>query len=153
MRVGDAVSGALILALGAAMIVIAAGFPGFPGQRFGPSLFPTILGSGLALCGALLGLRGLSERPRAAAFRLDPALTEPRSLLGFALALGGAGLFAAVGERVGSVPISVATLLALMITLGVRPLHAVALSVLVTVAIQGFFAELLRVPLPLGWLA
>jgi len=153
MRVGDAVSGAIILALGAAMIVIAAGFPGFPGQRFGPSLFPTILGVGLTLCGALLVLRGLRARAAGPLFRIDPSLTEPRGLLGFALALGGAGLFAAVGEQVGFIPISLITLLALMITLGVRPLHAVGLSVVVTAAIQGFFAELLRVPLPLGWLA
>jgi putative tricarboxylic transport membrane protein len=153
MRVGDAVSGALVLALGIAMIVIAAGFPGFPGQRFGPSLFPTILGVGLAGCGALLALRGLRETPRAPLLRLDAGLTTARGLLGFALALGGAGLFAAVGERVGFAPISLGTLLALMVVLGVRPLHAAALSVLVTGAIHGFFAELLRVPLPLGWLA
>ena len=37
-------------------------FPPMPGQNIGPSLFPTVIGIGLALAGGVLAVSGLKRR-------------------------------------------------------------------------------------------
>ena len=60
MKLNDAVWGALLLLLGAVLLVHVRSFPNIPGQQVGPALFPGILAAGLATCGALLVLKGLA---------------------------------------------------------------------------------------------
>ena len=62
MRANDAVNGAILIIFAAIMIALTASFPAFPGQKYGPSLFPRLLGAGLIICGALLVWRGLQAR-------------------------------------------------------------------------------------------
>lgn len=151
MKMNDALSGAALMALALAMLVVAAGFPGFPGQSYGPSLFPSILGVGLLGAGALLTLRGL--RAGGPWLTLDPALVGGRGALSFALVVAAVLAMVLFGQTVGFLPVCVLSLTVLMLQLGVGPLRALALALAVTVAIQGFFGHLLRVPLPPGWLA
>ena len=40
MKLNDAVCGALLLLLGAVVLVHVQGFPKIPGQQYGPALFP-----------------------------------------------------------------------------------------------------------------
>ena len=51
MRANDAVNGAILILFAAIMIALTASFPAFPGQKYGPSLFPRLLGAGLIICG------------------------------------------------------------------------------------------------------
>ena len=62
MRFNDAIVGAVFMLLAGVMIAITFTFPPFPGQKYGPSLFPRILGGGIILCSALLILRGWKAR-------------------------------------------------------------------------------------------
>ncbi len=62
MKFNDIVWGALLVVFAGALFVHAQGFPTIPSQKVGPSALPMALAVGLAVCGALLVLRGLRER-------------------------------------------------------------------------------------------
>jgi putative tricarboxylic transport membrane protein len=55
-------------------------------------------------------------------------------------------------DKIGFVPITLASLLAMFLWFRVRPATAVFGAIVATVLLQLFFGKLMRVPLPLGWL-
>ena len=153
MRANDAICGLVLILLAAAMIALTASFPDFPGQKYGPALFPRILGAGLIVCGGLLTWKGLAARRTGGPWIELAPWTHDRWRLGsFLLMLGVLLLYIFASETVGFIPISFVFLGALFFWLGVRPLTAIITTVVATVAIHWFFSTLLRVPLPRGWL-
>ena len=62
MKLNDAVWGALLLLLAAAILVHVQSFGKIPGQQYGPAIFPGLVAVGLAVCGALLIGTGLAAR-------------------------------------------------------------------------------------------
>ncbi|MDO8881542.1 hypothetical protein, partial [Pseudotabrizicola sp.] len=85
MRVTDALSGAVIIAIGLFVFLTASGFPNPGGMPYGASLLPRILGAGLVMGGSLLVLADVVKRKAAttptAIATLDPELQSPRGLL------------------------------------------------------------------------
>lgn len=153
MRANDAVCGFVLILLAAVMITLAASLPEFPGQKYGPALFPRILGTGLIVCGALLVWRGLATRSPGARWVEWAPWTRDRWRVGsFMLMLALLLLYILVSETVGFIPLAIVFLGALFLWFGVRPLTAAIIAVVATIAIHWFFATLLRVPLPRGWL-
>ncbi len=153
MRANDAISGLLLIVLSAAMLVLAASFPDFPGQKYGPSLFPRIMATGLIVCGALLIRKGWASRPAGAPWvEIAPWVHEPWRLGSFLLMLGMLLLYILASETVGFIPLALVFLGALFLWLGVRPVMATFTAVVATLTIHWFFSTLLRVPLPRGWL-
>src|SRR3712207_6877700 len=59
MWMSDAVFGVILVLLAAAIMALAQAFPDMPGQDYGPALFPTLIASGLGLCGLVLLVRTL----------------------------------------------------------------------------------------------
>jgi putative tricarboxylic transport membrane protein len=153
VRANDALSGLVLIILAAAMIALTASFPSFPGQKYGPSLFPRILGSGIIICGALLVWRGLAQRRAGAPWiEIAPWMREPWRALSFVLVIAMLILYILAAETIGFIPIAIVFLLALFLWLGVRPLSATLISIITTLVIFYFFASMLRVPLPRGLL-
>jgi putative tricarboxylic transport membrane protein len=153
MRANDAVGGLVLILLAAAMIAMSASFPEFPGQKYGPSLFPRIMATGLIVCGVLLIRKGWASRPAGAPWvEIAPWVHEPRRLGSFLLMLGLLLLYILVSETVGFIPIALLFLGALFLWLGVRPLTATITAAVATLTIHWFFSSLLLVPLPRGWL-
>jgi putative tricarboxylic transport membrane protein len=152
MRANDAICGIVLIALSVLMIALTASFPDFPGQKYGPALFPRVLGSGLILCGGLLIWKHYATAPHTRWLTLAPWTREPWRLGSFVLMLLLLLLYIFVSETVGFIPIALVFLLALFLWLGVRPPIAVITALITTVAIHEFFSTLLRVPLPRGWL-
>lgn len=150
MRFNDAVSGLFFLLFGLAMIVIATGFPGFPGQRYGPSLFPSLLGGGLMIAGVMLIVQGWRAGDRLV--RLDPALTQWRGGVSVLLVVAGVLAHILLADWLGFIPVCLGVLVVMLVWFGVRPLGAAAVAVGTTAAIWWFFAIMLRVPLPHGLL-
>lgn len=156
MRITDGLSGLVFILLGLTMIVIAAGFPDFPGQPYGADLLPTLLGMGLILAGAGLAVRDALAR-RASAQRaplasLDDDLRSPRALLAVAAVLGLVVGQILLGRSIGYLPVSVVGLAILLLVLGIRPVLAVAVAIATTIACWWVFVDVLRVPLPRGLL-
>lgn len=153
MRANDAINGLILILLAAAMIAMTSTFPAFPGQPYGPSLFPRVLGTLLIVCGALLVRRGLAARRAGEGWvEMAPWTRQPWRVVSFFLMLLSLLGYILFGETVGFIPIAVVILLALFLWFGVRPLSAVITAVVATFAIHWFFATLLRVPLPRGLL-
>jgi putative tricarboxylic transport membrane protein len=153
MRANDAVSGLVLVVLAAAMIGITTTFPDFPGQNYGPALFPRVLGAFVIVCGALLMRRGMATRRSGAPLvEMAPWTRSPWRVGSFALMLGLLLVYILVSETVGFIPMALLTMLALFLWFGVRPVTAVVTSLVATLTIHWFFATLLRVPLPRGFL-
>jgi putative tricarboxylic transport membrane protein len=152
MRINDTIAGAFLITLALAVIGLTLSFPPFPGQKFGPSLFPRILSAALILCGVLLILRDQKSRARAPAFTIMPELRDRWRLVSFVLVLAAPLLAIFLWERVGFVPIAFVTLAAMFLWFRTRPATALWVAVVATIALQLFFGKMMRVPLPLGWL-
>ncbi len=153
MRTNDAVSGALLIAAAAAMIALTIGFPPMPGQKYGPALFPRLLGAGIIVCGIMLILRGLAARASDRRLVMAPAWASEGWRLGsVALVFGIILLSFFLYDRVGFVPLTLVSLSVLFAWFGVPRLRAVVLAVVATIVVQLFFGRIMRVPLPLGWL-
>jgi putative tricarboxylic transport membrane protein len=57
-----------------------------------------------------------------------------------------------LAEWIGFIPVAFALLMGLFLWFGVRPHNAVIIAALFTAVTFWFFANMLRVPLPRGWL-
>lgn len=153
MRANDAICGFVLIIFAAAMIALTVHFPAFPGQKYGPALFPRILSSGLIICGGFLIWKHYAHAPAGTRRVVFASWTrEPWRLGAFVLTLALLLLYILASETVGFIPIALVFLLALFLWLRVRPITAVITAVVVTIAIHEFFSTLLRVPLPRGWL-
>ncbi len=153
MRANDAINGLILILLSVAMIAFTATFPAFPGQNYGPSLFPRVLGSLLIICGGLLMWRGIAARRAGAPLVVMAAWTrQPWRVGAFFLMLALLLAYILFSETVGFIPMAFVTLGLLFLWLGARPLTALITTVVATLVIYWFFASLLRVPLPRGWL-
>ena len=153
MRANDAIAGLVLILLSVAMIALTASFPEFPGQKYGPSLFPRLLGAGLIVCGGILMWNGLASRRAGAPWiEIAPWARQPRRVATFLLVIALLLLYIFAAETIGFIPLAVAFLGILFVWLGVRPWIAVVTAIAGTLIMYWFFATLLRVPLPRGWL-
>lgn len=150
MRFNDAVFGAVLVVLGLAVIVHVQGYPRIPGQAVGPALFPGLIAGGLAICGALLIASGIRHRTAQPWFAAEAWTRSTRAVSAVAAVVVAIVLYILLSEPLGFLIVAPAILLALFVVFGVRPLPALALAVIVSLAIWAAFYKLLRVPLPWG---
>jgi putative tricarboxylic transport membrane protein len=155
MKLDDAVWGALLALLGAAILWHVQGFPRIPGQNVGPALFPGIVATALVVCGGILIASGLRARRRAGGVALRWAaapewLRSPARLLAFAILVAGSVFYLLVVDRLGFLLTAFAYLTALMWVLRVRLALAVPVALVMALLIHYAFYKLLRVPLPWG---
>ena len=144
--VRDIVTGAALVVLGIAMIVVAAGFPQIGAVTFGPDLFPRIIAGGLILSGLgvlLEAWRGIAPESEASSFAWLPALILCAVVAGFAVLLPVLGFH-------------VATALALLVVVrvfGGSWLTCASVAILAPIVLHYIFYSVLRVPLPWGLLS
>jgi putative tricarboxylic transport membrane protein len=149
MRFNDAVVGFAFILLAGAMIAMTFTFPPFPGQKYGPSLFPRIIGGGIILFSLLLMLREWRGGGRPLLV-LDGWARRPGRLASFALMLAAMVFYLLASEPLGFMPTAFLIQLGLFLWFGVRPVTALIVAVVMTIAVQYFFGNLMRVPLPRG---
>jgi putative tricarboxylic transport membrane protein len=150
VKVNDAVPGALLIALGAAVLAGVQGFPKIPGQPVGPALFPGIIAVGLCVCGAILVVKGWLARREGAWFTADDWVRSPRHALALAVLLGGIVFYILLAERLGFFITATLVLFALLASLRLAPLRAFGIALVAVLLIHFAFYKLLRVPLPWG---
>ena len=154
MRIADGVFGALFALLGAYMIYTASGFPSFPGQPYGASLLPTLLGIAFIVCGIGLGLRHARARRTAAStgplVALTPALRDPRGAVSGALAVALVLTQILFGDAIGFIPVSLAGLIVIFLWFRLPAWQAVIFAAVGTALCWWLFSVLLKVPLPRG---
>ncbi|MDQ1077659.1 tripartite tricarboxylate transporter TctB family protein [Pseudoroseomonas cervicalis] len=151
MRVNDAVLGLALLLLAGAVFGTTFSFPSFPGQDYGPALFPRLLAGGLALCGLVLLPRGLAARRAGGPWlALEGWMRQPTPLLSFLLMPLGALAYLLLAEPLGFLPVAFLLLLGLFLWFGAGWRRALPVALLSTWLVHWFFAGLMRVPLPRG---
>ncbi len=146
--------GLIFLALGIAVIVASQAFPNVGGLSYGAGLFPTLIGSGMAIGGLLLSL-GATRQMRRDASANGAASLLPR--LGFGWLLSFVPCVAVVAyiyvsDTLGAL-LSMALIMFVLFCLrGVRLLLALIISAVSALVITYAFTNLLSVPLPQGML-
>jgi len=148
MRLSDTLLGAILLGFAGWVWWLTTFFPAFPGQDYGPNLFPRILAAGIAICAALLVLRGLRARGRV--LTLDDWTRDPARLFSFLLIPGAALFYILISDRLGFIPTAFVILLVLFLWFRTRMLVALPVAAGMTLLVHWFFAGLMRVPLPRG---
>jgi putative tricarboxylic transport membrane protein len=152
MKFNDAVFGAVFLALSLLVLWTIQGYPKIPGQNVGPAAFPGVAAAGLAICSLLLIVQGLRSRATSTWFERGAWTRQPRQLIAFAITVGTLVLYIVAAEKLGFLLLGSVMLTALMLSLRVRLVPALAVSLLATLVIHIAFYKGLRVPLPWGML-
>jgi putative tricarboxylic transport membrane protein len=124
-----------------------------PGQNYGPALFPTLIGIGLALAGAILIVGGVARR------KTDPLvgggewLRSGPHLMSFLAVIGGLLLYILISDWLGFILTALPLLFGwLLLFRGGKPASSLAIALGVTLVVDYAFSQLLLVPLPLGLL-
>lgn len=149
MRLHPALLGLIFIALAAAFFGYTFTFPAFPGQRYGPELFPRVIAIGIAACGLVLVVRGW--RSGAAWVAIDPDLRKPHRLGSFFATLGAIVFYLVAAPRLGFLPVAAIVVGGLSWWFGARWWVALVSGVVASVVVHWFFASIMRVPLPRGW--
>jgi putative tricarboxylic transport membrane protein len=148
VRLNDSLLGALLLGFAGWVWWLTTFFPAFPGQDYGPNLFPRILASGIALCAGLLVLRGLRARGRLLTF--EDWTREPARVISFLLMPGAVVFYILASDALGFIPTAFLILMALFLWFRTRVAVALPVAAAVTLVVHWFFAGMMRVPLPRG---
>lgn len=148
MRVGDTLLGGMLLIFAAALAGYSQTFPTIPSQAYGAATFPTAVAIGLAGCGAMLVYGGI----RAGHRHLERAewMADGRAVVSVLLTVLAVVAYLLLAPRIGFVPVMSAMLLGLFLLMRVDWRIAVPAAVASTIAIDGLFAGVLLVPLPIG---
>ena len=156
MKLNDAVWGALFVLWSVALLVHVQSFPTIPGQKIGPALFPGIIAVGMAVCGALLIVKGLAVRAQgrehARWLTFAPWIGSPRHVLAFFAVIAVNVFYILLVDRLGFIPTAVIYLAVLFAVFGVSPRWNLPIAIIVTLLIHYSFYKMLKVPLPWGLL-
>lgn len=154
MKFNDAIVGAIFIALAAFMIQQSFSFPGFPGQDYGPNLFPRIIAGGMILCALALIAKGFRARSAGVApwVALDDWTRSPKHIASFALMIAAMVFYVFASEFLGFIITAFVIQLVLFLWFAVRPVTALVVATVSTLVVQYFFVSLMRVPLPRGLL-
>ncbi len=148
MRLNDALLGAILLGFAGWVWWLTSFFPAFPGQDYGPNLFPRILAVGIGACALVLVLRGL--RNRAPLLVVEGWVVQPARLISFLLIPLGALAYILLSDPLGFIPTAFLLLVGLFLWFKARPVVALPVAAGMTLLVHWFFAGLMRVPLPRG---
>jgi putative tricarboxylic transport membrane protein len=156
VKINDAIWGLLFIAGAAAILIHVQAFPKIPGQKIGPALFPGIIAVGMAVCGALLIVKGLAVRAQgrehARWLTFAPWIGSPRHVLAFFTVIAVNVFYILLVDRLGFIPTAVIYLAVLFAVFGVSPRWNLPIAIIVTLLIHYSFYKMLKVPLPWGLL-
>lgn len=136
-------------------------FPSLHGQKYGPDLFPMLIGVGLFICGVVLIFRGIGVRRSsqtvasadgASWIDLGNVSAAPKARANVLLALGIILLYILFSEYTGFILFSFCAIALLLYRLGSSVLLSCVVAAATTLVIQLLFAKVLLVPLPAGLL-
>ncbi|MDH3319880.1 MAG: tripartite tricarboxylate transporter TctB family protein [Betaproteobacteria bacterium] len=152
MKINDALSGAALVALGAALLWHIQGFPPMPGQKFGPAWFPGLVAGGLIACGALLVDAQLRSAAPVPLLALPAWMRRVRPAASVASVVAGLVFYVFAADTLGFHITAAALLLLWSRLLGAPWQFALPVALAATFVIHLAFYKLLKVPLPWGLL-
>jgi len=148
MQLDDRLIGVAAIIGGIAVIAGTFGFRQVPGQEFGSAFFPRIVGSALMVTGATLFLFAKGGGTRIAL----PGGMKGRSAFSGIAVLAAAVFWLLTAPHLGFMATTFLTMAALMLLAGGRLVTSLFISAGMTLLLHLVFGNLLRVPLPYGFL-
>lgn len=148
MKLSDRSFGALLVILGAVLIWYVWDFPTLPRQPYGAGTFPTIIAAALILAGAGLTWRG--SQPGDPSDGTETAAVPARQLLSALSVPAAVAAYVLLAPVLGFPIVAPIIVAGMMAWLTRRWVLSATCAVTVSGLIWLTFAELLRVPLPLG---
>lgn len=150
MRLADALTGGAVLSGAALLLWQAQALPPMPGQRFGPSTFPTLIAIVMGGAGLVILARGLRSLAGTRLVEIGPLAHDRRTQAACLWLVLGLLAMLLLWRPVGFPLLASTYSLGLMLILGVRPLKAILWSTGTALAVHLLFTRLLLVPLPPG---
>jgi putative tricarboxylic transport membrane protein len=150
LRLADALTGGAVLGGAALLLWQAQGLPPMPGQRFGPSTFPTLIALVMGAAGLVILARGWRTSADTTLVEIGPLGRDRRAQAAVLWLLLGLAAMLALWRPVGFPLLAAGYSFGLMLILGVGPLRAALWSCGTAVAVHLLFTRLLLVPLPPG---
>lgn len=150
MKFNDIVIGIAFVLIGALAVFQARTFPAMPGQMVGPSTFPTIIGCGFLIGGAILIAKYMLAGEAAPLLVANQGWLKKKRVLGFLLLMLGSLVFAIWIEEIGFVPGGIILALALLWLEGYRQPLILGCAALFVVVVYYLLSQQLNVPLPAG---
>ncbi len=150
MKFNDAIIGVLLVALGLTVLAVVQSYPLIPGQKYGPDIFPGLVGCGLSITGIQLVWRGFLSRHVQPWIKIGDWAGSKSHVSSLLVVVVGVVAYIYLSELVGFIPFSWVILFALMLCLRVNFYTAIGMSLVMTILVHLAFYKFLRVPLPWG---
>ncbi len=150
MRFNNVIPGGLLILFALAEIAYANTFPRLHGQNYGPDLFPTLIGIGLFVCGAILIFQGLGQRAQVPMVEIGDWAQDKRNIANVVILLGCMIFYILASHWLGFISSSLLVMTTLLVRFGSGWRTSVIIAIIVTFVIHTLFAKLLLVPLPWG---
>jgi putative tricarboxylic transport membrane protein len=154
VKVNDAISGVVLIMLSGIVYALTWDYPGMPGQPYGPALFPRLIAVLMGLTGLALIVSGLRRWRQAPPVALADWMRSPRHAAGLLAVILSIVFYIYVSRSLGFILTGFIILAVLFLLLRGRAQlwSSLAIAAATVMAIQQFFGEFLRVPLPWGLL-
>lgn len=150
MRFNNVIPGGLLVLFALAEIAYANTFPRLHGQNYGPDLFPTLIGIGLFVCGAILMFQGISQRAQVPMVEIGDWAQDRNNIANIAILLACMVFYILGSGSLGFIPTSLLIMIILLKRLGSNWRTSIVIAIITTFVIHTLFAKLLLVPLPWG---
>lgn len=150
MRFNNAIPGIVLILFALAEIAYARSFPRLHGQSYGPDLFPTLIGVGLAICGIILIVQGIRQRATVPMIDVGDWARDPHNMSNVVILLGCMVFYILLSDWLGFIPTSLLILTTLLLRFGSHWRTSLSVAVATTFIIHTVFAKFLLVPLPWG---
>ena len=148
MRATDLTLGLLVLIGGIGIYLSALSFQDIPGQSYGAGTMPRAIAIASIGVGLFIVGRALLGGERRVGLRLEAWVRDAGAVARGATVLALIVLYIVGSPVLGFTPTALLVMTAAMLVLGTRPVPALAISAIATLAIQQSFGRLLLVPLP-----
>ena len=152
MKLHNMVLGLMVVALGAATLMLSQNFPDMAYFRYGPGFFPGVIGALLLLFGVILTIQGVIERQGDGLVTLGAWTRDPKLLVNFALIIAAVVFFILTVDRLGFHLTGFIVLFGTIWRLWGQPAKSLLIAAVATIVTQQAFGELPLVPLPWGLL-
>lgn len=150
----EIVVGILVMTLGVYVYITSKGFPVLPGKDYGADLFPKILGVMLVGGGAIVFFTALKKMLRNKEFKLSrvKSVNKKNHFIWILVPLFFIFFYILLAEILGGIVTIFIMLFCMLLILRIRLFMAVSVSLVTSIVIWAFFVNILKVPLPMGFL-
>ena len=152
MKFNDALSGLFFILFGFLLFYLTRDYPAMPGQDYGPSLFPRVIGTLMGLGGLVLVAKGAAKWRSEPLVRVPDWARSPRHIGNFFAVIAALVFYILMSDLLGFFVTGSIVLMFLLVWLRGRAYwpSSLLITVVTIVLMHQAFGQILRVPLPWG---